>query len=67
MYTYEEYSQQSTLSSYMTGTMLGFIKWSDMNDKNKKHLAKQLLWCYEKSGAPLSDSIKKELEDIVSK
>ena len=67
MYTYEEYSQQRTLSSYMTGTVLGIIKWSDIDEKNKKTLAKQLLWCYDASGAPLSDSIKKELEEIVSK
>ena len=67
MYTHEEYSQQSRLGGYMTGTILGFLKWSDMSDSEKKSLAKQLLWCYETSGAPLTDSIKKEIEEILSK
>ena len=67
MYTYEEYTKQSMLSAYMTGTISGFLKWSDMTEKDKKHLAKQLLWCYEKSGAPIPDSVKNDIEAILGK
>lgn len=66
MYSYEEYSKQSTLSSYMSGTVLGFLKWSNMTDKDKKQLAKQIQWCYEKSGAEMSDSVKKDIQEILS-
>lgn len=66
MYTYEEYSKQSMLGSYMTGTVLGFIKWSDMADKDKKTLAKQLQWCYERSGNVMPESVSKEIQEILS-
>lgn len=65
MYTYEEYSKQSTLSSYMAGTVLGFLKWSDMTEHDKKTLAKQIQWCYEKSGAEMSDAVKEDLKMLL--
>lgn len=66
MYTYEEYSKQNELAAYTVGTVIGFLKWSDMTDKNKKTLAKQLQWCYEKSGAEIPPSVQKDIEDILS-
>mgnify|MGYP003326227305 FL=1 len=65
MFTYEEYSKANALGSLMTGTIIGFLKWSDMDEKTKRHLAKQLLWCYEHSGQTMSDSIKKDIEEIL--
>jgi hypothetical protein len=50
----------------MTGTVIGFLKWSDMDEQNKKRLAKQLQWCYEKSGAEMPASVRKDIEDILS-
>jgi hypothetical protein len=67
MYTYEEYSQKSTLSGYLTGTITGWLKYSTLNEKEKVQLAKQLLWCYEQSGAEMLDSTRKEIEEILSK
>lgn len=67
MYTYEEYSKVNNLSAFMTGTITGFLKYSDMTDKEKKQLARQLLWCYEQSGATMLDSTKKDIETILSK
>ena len=66
MYTYEEYSKVNALGSLMTGTVLGFLKWSDMVDKDKKTLAKQLQWCYEHSGAEIPASVQKDIQDILS-
>lgn len=65
MYTYEEYSKQNMLGSYMTGTITGFLKWSDMNEQDKKTLAKQLQWCYEKAGVEMPESVKKDIKDIL--
>ena len=67
MYTYEEYSKVNNLSGYLTGTITGFLKWSDMTDKDKKQLAKQLLWCHEQSGAIMIESARKDIETILGK
>ena len=64
----EKYFTLSSLSSYMTGTITGLLKWNDnISLQDKKLLAKQLLWCYETSGAPMSDSVKQEIQEILSK
>ena len=65
MFTYEEYAKVNALSSLMSGTMLGFIKWSDMSEQDKKVLAKQLQWCYEHSGATMPESVKEDLKKIL--
>ena len=66
MYTYEEYSKQRELSSYMTGTITGFIKWNDnLRDGEKKMLAKQLLWCYETAKIPVPPSVQKDIDEIL--
>lgn len=65
MYTYEEYSKQNMLGSYMTGTITGFLKWSNMTEQDKKTLAKQLQWCYEKAGVEMPESVKKDIKDIL--
>ena len=62
----EEYVKQDVLASYMTGTVIGFLKWSNMADKDKKTLAKQLKWCYETSGAYFPPSVQKDIEAILS-
>ena len=64
MYTFEEYQKASSLGALMTGTVIGYIKYSNLPASEKKLLAKQLLWCYEKSGAQITESTKKELEDL---
>jgi len=65
MYTYEEYSKQNMLGGYMTGTVIGFLKWSDMGEQNKKRLAKQLQWCYEQAGVEIPNSVKEEIKQIL--
>jgi len=63
----EKHFIQSSLSGYMTGTIIGLLKWNDnIPSQEKKLLAKQLLWCYETSGATMSDSVKKEIQEILS-
>lgn len=64
MYTFEEYQKVSSLGTLTTGTVIGYIKYSNLPANEKKSLAKQLLWCYEKSGAQITESIKKELEEL---
>jgi hypothetical protein len=64
MYTFEEYQKASSLGALTTGTVIGYIKYSNLPDSEKKSLAKQLLWCYEESGAQITESTKKELEDL---
>lgn len=64
MYTFEEYQKASSLGALTTGTIIGYIKYSDLSAREKKSLAKQLLWCYEYSGARITESTKKELEDL---
>tara|TARA_R110000868_G_scaffold354399_1_gene615687 strand:+ start:519 stop:719 length:201 start_codon:yes stop_codon:yes gene_type:complete len=65
MYTFEEYQKASSLGSLMTGTVMGYIKYSGLPDSEKKLLAKQLLWCYETSGQEISETTKKEIEEIL--
>ena len=48
MYTHEEYSKQREFASYLVGSITGTLKWNDsISERDKKTLAKQLLWCYE--------------------
>jgi len=64
MYTFEEYQKASSLGALVTGTITGYLKYSNLPASEKKSLAKQLLWCYERSGAQIAESTKKELEDF---
>ena len=67
MYTIEEYAKKSAFGAYLLGTVTGFLKYSDMTEKDKKHLAKQLLWCYERSGEVMSEEVKKDIEKYLPK
>ena len=67
MYTYEEYSKKNAFGAYLTGTVIGFLKWSDMSEKDKKHLAKSLMWCYERSGEEMSEIIQEDLKKYLQK
>lgn len=66
MYTHEELIKQSRLGGYMTGTIMGFIKYSELSEREKKSLAKQLIWCYETSGTVMPESVSKEIQEILS-
>ena len=66
MYTFEEYNKASSLGALMTGTVIGYIKYSGLSAREKKSLAKQLLWCYEQSGAEITETTKKEIEEFIS-
>lgn len=67
MYTHEEYSKQRELASYLVGSITGTLKWNDtISERDKKLLAKQLLWCYETAGVEIPNSIQKEIQEILS-
>lgn len=67
MYTHEEYSKQREFASYLVGSITGTLKWNDsINEKDKKLLAKQLLWCYETAKVEIPNSIQKEIQEILS-
>lgn len=65
MYTFEEYQKASSLGALMTGTVMGYIKYSGLPDSEKKTLAKQLLWCYETSGQEMPETLQKEITEIL--
>ena len=67
MFTYEEYSKATALGSLMTGTIIGFLKWSDMSEKDKAKLAKSLMWCYEMSGESISEEVQTDIEKYLKK
>lgn len=67
MYSYEEYSKQRELASYLVGSITGTLKWNDtISERDKKTLAKQLLWCYETAKVEIPNSVQKEIQEILS-
>lgn len=62
----EEYFQQQTLAALMTGSITGLIKYSDLTNKEKKNLAKQLVWCYETAKVEMSVELTKEIQELLS-
>lgn len=62
----ENYIQQTSLIGLLTGTISGYVKYSDMSTKEKKQLAKQLKWCYEQAQIEMSADLLKEIEEIIS-
>lgn len=66
MNTFEEQLKVVSLSGYMAGTLLGYVKYFNVSDSDKRHLAVQLLWCYEKSGVPVPESIMEDIQKLLS-
>lgn len=59
-------NQQISLIGLLTGTISGYVKYSDMSIKEKKLLAKQLKWCYEQAQIEMSATLLKEIDEIIS-
>ncbi len=60
---YKKYNEQNTLSALMTGTIQGFLKYSNsLSIQEKKNLANSIIWAYEKAGIELSGNSKEIFE-----
>jgi hypothetical protein len=67
MYTFEEYQKVSALAALITGTITGYLKYSDMSKQQKQMMAKQLQWCYEKAEVSMLNSVKEDISKVLSK
>lgn len=65
-YTFDEYLKMTSLSGYMAGVLLGYVKYFDISKQDQKHLAAQLLWCYEKSGVPVPEGVMEDIRKLLS-
>jgi polyhydroxyalkanoate synthesis regulator phasin len=64
---YEKYRKQSDTLSYLTGTILGILKYGDVSKNTKKQLIDGLIRSYKYSGLNVSESTQKDLDLILQK
>lgn len=61
---YEKYTKQSDALAYLTGTILGTLKYGDLSKRDKKLLANGLLRSYQYAKLEVRESTQKDLKDI---
>jgi len=61
---YEKYTKQSDALAYLTGTVLGIIKYGNLSQHDKIMLANGLLRSYQYAKLEVRESTQKDLKDI---
>jgi hypothetical protein len=64
---YEKYRKKSDALSYLTGTILGTLKYGNLSKHDKKLLAEGLLRSYQYAKIEIMESTQKDLDLILQK
>jgi len=54
---FDDYMKASQYGNLLTGVCMGFIKWGDISQTDKRALAKNLLWCHRQSKTEVPVSV----------
>lgn len=62
---YNRYNAKSSALAHLTGTIMGVVKYSDIQTAEKKVLINGLIGAYKTYGIEMHESTQKEIEEIL--